>query len=72
MSPELTQKLAELQDCRRPGARMVCQGRAFREGKWLPWNTISATVYENRRDYPRNGYEVRIIVDRATGGEQQP
>ena len=42
------------------GLDMVPQGRAFREGKWLPWEKISATVYENRRLWPRDNYEVRI------------
>jgi len=40
----------------------VCQGRAFRAGKWLPWERISATVYENRKRWPRDGYEVRIAT----------
>jgi len=47
------------------GLDMVPQGRAFREGKWLPWTRISATVYENRKLWPRDNYEVRIA--KATG-----
>lgn len=42
------------------GADLVCQGRAYRDGQWLPWHTISATVYENRMRWPRDGYQVRI------------
>jgi hypothetical protein len=40
----------------------ICQGRAFRYGKWLPWHTISAEVYENRKRWPRDGYEVRATM----------
>jgi len=35
------------------------EARAFREGKWMPWHSISATVYENRKQWPREGYEIR-------------
>lgn len=38
----------------------ICQGRAKRGGKWLPWHVISATVYENRKRFPREDYQVRI------------
>ena len=38
----------------------VPQGRAFRDGEWLPWTNISAMVYENRRTFPRKGYEIRL------------
>ncbi len=50
------------------GAGMVCQGRAFREGQWLPWDTISATVYENRKLWPRAEYQIRIA--KATGASK--
>lgn len=51
---------------------LVCQGRAYRDGKWLPWHTISATVYQNRLRWPRDGYQVRIVIVRAAAalGEQ--
>jgi hypothetical protein len=39
---------------------LQCQGRAYRDGRWLPWHVISATVYENRKKCPRDGYQVRI------------
>ena len=49
---------------------LVCQGRAYRGGRWLPWHTISATVFENRKRHPRNGYEVRIV--KTTGAPHDP
>lgn len=55
---------------RLPEMRMVdfiCQGRAFRGGKWLPWHTIAAAVYENRKRCPRTGYQVRLVAIAATG-----
>ena len=38
---------------------LVFEARAFRDGKWHPWHSISATVYENRKKHPRHGYEIR-------------
>lgn len=47
------------------GPGMVCQGRAHVDGQWLPWRTIAATVYENRMKWPRHGYQVRVVVQKA-------
>jgi len=43
-------------------AEQVYEGRAFRDGQWLPWHSISATVFENRRNFPRDGYQVRYRI----------
>ena len=40
---------------------MQCQGRAQVNGAWQQWHKISATVYENRKRWPRAGYETRIV-----------
>lgn len=49
---------------------MVYQGRAFRNGAWLEWHRICATVHENRKRWPRAGYEVRIeFVATSEGSE---
>lgn len=56
------------------GVDLICQGRAYRDGLWLPWHTISAAVYENRKRQPRSGYEVRRAIVRAAaaiGGQPQ-
>lgn len=38
------------------------EARAFMDGKWHKWHSICATVYENRKKFPRNGYEIRRVA----------
>lgn len=38
------------------------EGRAFRDGEWLPWHPISFEVFANRQQWPREGYQVRAAL----------
>jgi hypothetical protein len=45
------------------------EGRAFVAGAWQAWHPISAEVYENRKKWPRDGYEVRVAAGVDVPGE---
>lgn len=59
----------------RDGPANEYRARAFRDGKWLPWHSITRQVYENRQRWPRDGYEVQaapFVDDTAPSSIKPP